>query len=70
MLTDAERALVLDTWNDTATAVPSSTLIDEFEQRALENPTAVAVWTEAGQATYAELDSRQTVWRSCCSRTA
>jgi amino acid adenylation domain-containing protein/non-ribosomal peptide synthase protein (TIGR01720 family) len=58
VLTDAERALVLDTWNDTATAVPSSTLIDEFEQRALENPSAVAVWTETGKATYAELDSQ------------
>jgi amino acid adenylation domain-containing protein/non-ribosomal peptide synthase protein (TIGR01720 family) len=56
VLTDAERELVLHTWNATGVAVPETTLIDEFEQRVREVPGNPAVWAETGQATYAELD--------------
>ncbi|WP_020387123.1 non-ribosomal peptide synthase/polyketide synthase [Kribbella catacumbae] len=56
VLTDAERELVLHTWNATGTTVPETTLIDEFEQRVREVPNNPAVWAETGQATYAELD--------------
>ncbi|WP_460655941.1 non-ribosomal peptide synthase/polyketide synthase [Kribbella endophytica] len=57
VLSAGERELVLNTWNATEVPVAETTLIAEFEARVAEVPAAVAVWTEQGQATYAELDA-------------
>ncbi|MDN3358646.1 non-ribosomal peptide synthetase [Actinomadura sp. DC4] len=52
----AERARVVEEWNDTAVEVKDETLAGLFEARAAESPDAVAVVFEGRRVTYAELD--------------
>ncbi|GGG10391.1 hypothetical protein GCM10007304_25670 [Rhodococcoides trifolii] len=53
-----ERRQVLDTWNDTAHAVPATTLPDLFAAQVRRTPHAVALEFENDTLTYAELDRR------------
>ena len=56
VLSAAERALVLDTWNDTGRDVPRGTLADLFEAQARRTPDAVALACGDRTLTYAALD--------------
>ncbi|MFJ8477310.1 amino acid adenylation domain-containing protein, partial [Kitasatospora sp. NPDC094011] len=56
LLTAAERALVLDTWNATALDVPAGTFHGRFAEQAARTPQAVAVVGADGTHRYAELD--------------
>nr|WP_280295541.1 non-ribosomal peptide synthase/polyketide synthase [Nocardia abscessus] len=59
LLDDAERALVLDRWNDTAAPVdPAATLISLFEAQVARTPDAPAVTVEGRTLTYAEFAER------------
>ncbi|PZF96426.1 non-ribosomal peptide synthetase [Micromonospora deserti] len=57
LLDDAERELVLATWNDTARPVPAATLVEEFERQAAATPGAVALVRDGVALTYAELNA-------------
>ncbi|HEU4560300.1 MAG TPA: amino acid adenylation domain-containing protein, partial [Longimicrobium sp.] len=58
LLGDAERALVLEAWNDTAAEVSAVGCIHElFEAQAARTPGAVAVLFEGTRLTYGELDA-------------
>ncbi|MCM0678722.1 condensation domain-containing protein, partial [Micromonospora phytophila] len=57
LLDDAERDLVLSTWNDTAREVAPSTVVDEFERQAAATPAAVALVRDGVAMTYAELNA-------------
>ncbi|GAA0799437.1 non-ribosomal peptide synthetase [Spirilliplanes yamanashiensis] len=48
----------LERWNDTAAAVPDTTLPELFAARVAAAPDAVAVWCDGATVTYAELDAR------------
>ncbi|HYH80747.1 MAG TPA: condensation domain-containing protein, partial [Longimicrobium sp.] len=57
LLGEAERALVLEAWNDTAAEVPADRCIHElFEAQAARTPGAVAVRFEEESLTYRELN--------------
>ncbi|MEV6971962.1 amino acid adenylation domain-containing protein [Kitasatospora sp. NPDC093806] len=58
LLSDAERAQVLDGWNATDHAGPERTLPELFAERAARTPDAPAVTAGAQRITYAELDAR------------
>ncbi|WP_280253992.1 condensation domain-containing protein, partial [Nocardia abscessus] len=59
LLDDAERALVLHRWNDTAAPVdPAATLISLFEAQVARTPDAPAVTVEGRTLTYAEFAGR------------
>ncbi|HEX8148747.1 MAG TPA: amino acid adenylation domain-containing protein [Pyrinomonadaceae bacterium] len=59
LMSDAERAQVVEGWNDTRVEYPPHlTLHELFEAQAERTPDAVAVVSEAGRLTYAELDRR------------
>ncbi|HEX8190484.1 MAG TPA: amino acid adenylation domain-containing protein [Pyrinomonadaceae bacterium] len=59
LMSDAERAQVVESWNDTRVEYPPHlTLHELFEAQARRTPDAVAVVSEAGRLTYAELDRR------------
>ncbi|WP_194813356.1 non-ribosomal peptide synthetase [Nocardia sp. XZ_19_385] len=58
VLAGAERALVLDRWNDTALTVPDTTLVELFQAQVRRTPDAVAVVCADTQLTYRELDTR------------
>ncbi|MFI6785386.1 amino acid adenylation domain-containing protein [Micromonospora sp. NPDC050276] len=58
VLDEAERALVLHEWNDTAVEVPGRTLSQLFEERAATRPDAVAVVFDGRPVTYRELNER------------
>jgi amino acid adenylation domain-containing protein len=59
LLGDAERALVLEAWNDTGAEVPADRCIHElFEAQAARTPDAVALVFEDASLTYAELNAR------------
>ncbi|RZL81354.1 MAG: amino acid adenylation domain-containing protein, partial [Rhodococcus sp. (in: high G+C Gram-positive bacteria)] len=53
-----ERTLVLDSWNDTRTPIPDSTIPGLFEARVAATPGAVAVTFGDRNLTYQELSSR------------
>ncbi|MDA0638053.1 amino acid adenylation domain-containing protein [Nonomuraea sp. MCN248] len=58
LLGEDERRLVLDAWNDTATAFPGeATLHGPIEAQAARTPGAVAVRFEGRALTYGELDA-------------
>ncbi len=57
-LTEAERRQVLYDWNDTRFDYPRLCLHQPFEQQAAKTPEAVAVRSDRGVLTYAELDHR------------
>ncbi|MEU6235807.1 amino acid adenylation domain-containing protein [Kitasatospora sp. NPDC047058] len=56
LLTAAERALVLDTWNATALEVPAGTFHGRFAEQAARTPQAVAVVGADGTHDYAGLE--------------
>ncbi|GLQ89075.1 non-ribosomal peptide synthetase [Dyella flagellata] len=56
---DERRQLLLD-WNDTACELPVPDLARLFAQRVASHPGAVAVTSEAGSLTYAQLDHQAT----------
>lgn len=57
-LPDAERAVVVNEWNDTAVAFPDSvTLVDLLSTQATRTPHAIAAKDEVRSLTYAELDA-------------
>ncbi|MFG2342387.1 amino acid adenylation domain-containing protein [Streptomyces yangpuensis] len=58
LLDDAERTLVLETFNDTARPVPEGSLSELFSEQAQRRPGAVAVIHGDEHLTYAELDRR------------
>ncbi|MFG3016839.1 amino acid adenylation domain-containing protein [Streptomyces cinerochromogenes] len=58
MLDASERHRILTDWNDTASPVPAATLHRLFEQRAAQNPDAVAVVCGTETLTYRQLDER------------
>ncbi|MEE1781909.1 amino acid adenylation domain-containing protein, partial [Streptomyces sp. SP17BM10] len=58
VLTEAERALVLDGWNDTARPVTETTVPELFRAQAARTPHAPAVLHAGTELTYAELDAR------------
>ncbi|WP_255284961.1 non-ribosomal peptide synthetase [Rhodococcus jostii] len=53
-----ERTLVLDSWNDTRTPIPDSTIPGLFEARVAATPEAVAVTFGDRNLTYQELSNR------------
>ena len=57
LTTESESALLAE-WNDTDEPVPDETVVTLFEEQAWRTPLAVAVESEAGSLTYAELDER------------
>ncbi|WP_406529699.1 amino acid adenylation domain-containing protein [Streptomyces sp. I8-5] len=58
MLDAGERHRVLTEWNDTAAPVPAATLHQLFEQRAAQDPDAIAVVCGTEELTYRQLDER------------
>ncbi|HEU4556634.1 MAG TPA: condensation domain-containing protein, partial [Longimicrobium sp.] len=58
LLAPAERALVLEEWNDTAAEYPAQCIHELFEAQAARTPQAVAVVHEADSLTYKELNER------------
>lgn len=59
VLTERERHLVLDQWNETATPFAENTCVHEFfEEQAARTPDAVAVVFRDQQWTYQELNSQ------------
>ncbi|MFB4309160.1 amino acid adenylation domain-containing protein [Actinomadura sp. GTD37] len=58
LLDDAERARVLDEWNDTAAPVGPAVLPELFEAQAARTPGAPAVTHGGATLTYRELDER------------
>lgn len=58
LLTDAQRQLVLGTWNDTHSPIDlQATIISEFEARAAATPDAPALTFRGATLTYAEADT-------------
>ncbi|MFA7759045.1 amino acid adenylation domain-containing protein [Streptomyces sp. NRRL B-2790] len=58
ILTDRERGLLLEEWNDTARAVPQDTLPALFQAQVARTPDAVAVVCGDTRLTYTELNER------------
>ncbi|WP_280455026.1 non-ribosomal peptide synthetase [Nocardia brasiliensis] len=58
LLDGAERELVLTRWNDTACALPETTVAGLFEAQAARTPDAVAVVGAATELTYRDLDGQ------------
>ena len=58
ILAPAERAQLLEEWNDTAHAVPAATLPELFEAQVARTPDAVALVFEDTALSYAELNTR------------
>ncbi|TYB93604.1 amino acid adenylation domain-containing protein [Micromonospora sp. WP24] len=58
LLDDAERERALTAWNDTAQAVPATTVVDELQRRAAATPDATALVHDGVALSYAELNVR------------
>ncbi|MFD3424034.1 amino acid adenylation domain-containing protein [Streptomyces decoyicus] len=58
VLTDRERDLLLNGWNDTARDVSDATLAELFEAQVTRTPDATALEHDGTQLTYAELNAR------------
>ncbi|HEX7238763.1 MAG TPA: amino acid adenylation domain-containing protein, partial [Longimicrobiaceae bacterium] len=58
LMRGAERAEVLGAWNDTAVSYPQECVHELFARQAARTPGAVAVVSDAGTLTYAELECR------------
>jgi amino acid adenylation domain-containing protein len=57
-LSVAESEMLLSTWNDTAAEYPGMCVHDLVAERAAQTPDAVAVASDEGSLTYAELERR------------
>jgi amino acid adenylation domain-containing protein len=58
LLTDAERALMLVTWNETSAELPATTMHDLFLAQVRRTPDAIAAVFEREALTYAQLNDR------------
>ncbi|RPK10893.1 non-ribosomal peptide synthetase [Priestia endophytica] len=59
MLSESERALLLETWNDTAVEMSYQGLIcDRFEEQVARRPDAIAVVDQTREWTYSELNAQ------------
>ncbi|WP_405719246.1 non-ribosomal peptide synthase/polyketide synthase [Streptomyces sp. NBC_01537] len=58
VLAEDERGLVVEGWNDTERAVPSTTLPELFREQVARTPEATALVFEGEALSYAELDAR------------
>ncbi|WP_158103132.1 non-ribosomal peptide synthetase, partial [Streptomyces tricolor] len=58
VLSEEDRRLLLREWNDTARAVPDTTLPELFQAQAARTPQAIAVQHDDATLTYAELNTR------------
>ncbi|MGH7561801.1 MAG: non-ribosomal peptide synthetase [Gemmatimonadales bacterium] len=59
LMNDAERTLVVTTWNDTAAPYPQGrTIHDLIREQAARTPDAIAVISGADRVSYAELEAR------------
>ncbi|MEY9854633.1 amino acid adenylation domain-containing protein/non-ribosomal peptide synthase protein (TIGR01720 family) [Catenulispora sp. GAS73] len=58
LLSDAERRLVIQEWNDTAAEVPDECAVVQFARQAAATPDAVALQVREQRLTYAELNER------------
>ncbi|MFB9907499.1 non-ribosomal peptide synthase/polyketide synthase [Allokutzneria oryzae] len=58
VLTEAERRLVVETWNDTAREVPGATFAEMVEAQVARTPDAPALVFDGGAVSYAELNAR------------
>ncbi|MZF85520.1 non-ribosomal peptide synthetase, partial [Streptomyces sp. SID5643] len=58
LLQEAERAQVLNDWNDTAHPIGGTSLTELFESRAQDTPEAVALVHGDARTTYGELNAR------------
>ncbi|WP_308311169.1 non-ribosomal peptide synthetase, partial [Streptomyces sp. GbtcB6] len=59
VLDEAERAVVLERWNDTASEVNASTVMELFRRWTVETPEAAALQAVEGRTlSYAEVDAR------------
>jgi amino acid adenylation domain-containing protein/FkbM family methyltransferase len=58
MLTEAERELVIERFNDTSVPAENSLFHNMFEQRVLQTPDAVACRYQSDELTYADLNRR------------
>ncbi|MGV9292430.1 AMP-binding protein, partial [Streptomyces sp. NPDC003719] len=57
VLSEEERHRLLEEWNDTATALPSGTLVELFQAQAEATPDAVALIFDGIRITYDELNT-------------
>jgi amino acid adenylation domain-containing protein len=58
VLDTAQRHQMIATWNDTEAATRSYSLVDLFEARVADAPNALAVVSDEGELSYAEVDAR------------
>jgi amino acid adenylation domain-containing protein len=58
VLDTAQRHQVIATWNDTEAATPARSLVDLFEAQVADAPHALAVVSDEGELSYAEVDAR------------
>jgi amino acid adenylation domain-containing protein/non-ribosomal peptide synthase protein (TIGR01720 family) len=58
LLRGAERAQVLEAWNDTAAELPRACVHEQFAEQAARAPDAVAIVSGDASLTYAELERR------------
>ncbi|PFJ06741.1 non-ribosomal peptide synthetase, partial [Bacillus cereus] len=59
MLSESERTLLLETWNDTVMEMsPQGLICDRFEEQVAKRPDAIAVVDQTKEWTYGELDAQ------------
>ncbi|MFI7498084.1 amino acid adenylation domain-containing protein [Streptomyces sp. NPDC049687] len=58
LLDEAERAAVVEEWNDTERPVEAGTVLERFRGWVRATPGAVALWSAGRSLTYAEVDGR------------
>ncbi|MFD8663767.1 condensation domain-containing protein, partial [Streptomyces globisporus] len=58
VLSEDERHLLLEEWNDTATPVPSATVPELFQRQVRETPDATALVADGVHITYEDLNAR------------
>ncbi len=58
VLSEDERHLLLEEWNDTATPVPSATVPELFQRQVGETPDATALVADGVHITYVDLNAR------------
>ncbi|MFI7498083.1 non-ribosomal peptide synthase/polyketide synthase [Streptomyces sp. NPDC049687] len=58
LLDEAERAAVVEEWNDTERPLEAGTVLERFQGWVRATPGAVALWSAGRSLTYAEVDAR------------